>query len=215
MWDELRLNVSKYSKSTIDTTPEVSLMNRILLNLKLYKYHHKYWIEESEASAPSLPQFTSRQKKFKYKAALGISGQWADLLHICSQPQPPEQCCSSTSVTKQAVRLGHPKTTEMSFILVCLSGLQYSISLCLDGVQDWDPNGQKGHVTYNVAIAQRQIIMKQAWYRSKLKYLNAEKNYWMGTGSCAFKFNVVNEQHYILKSKLLPYAGTFCHFLEI
>lgn len=147
MQDELRLNVSRYSKSTIDTTPEVSLMNRILLNLKLYKYHHKYWIEESEAWAPSLSQFTSRQKKFKYKAALGTSGQWAHLLHICSQPQPPEQCCSSTSVTKQAVRLGHPKTIEMSFILVCLSGLQYSISLCLDGVQDWDPNGQKGHVT--------------------------------------------------------------------
>lgn len=36
----------------------------------------------------------------------------------------------------------------------------------------------------------------------------------MGAGSCAFKFNVVNEQHYVLNSKLLPYAGTFCHFLE-
>lgn len=76
MWDELRLNVSRSSKSTTGTTPEVSLMNRILLYLKLYKHHHKYWIEHKVRLQP-LPfaHFLSRRKKFKYESPLGTSDQ--------------------------------------------------------------------------------------------------------------------------------------------
>lgn len=116
MWDELRLNVSRCSKSTTDSTPEVRLMNRILLYLKLNKYHHKYWIEHKARLQP-LPSshLTSRQKKFKYKAALGTSDQ----LTAVSWPAAPLLSAQISRIVlqlnisdKPGCDVGAPKTNR-------------------------------------------------------------------------------------------------------